>query len=150
MIGPQRQLFNKVLNLVATRAGEAGGIVSRIASSGSEAVGYIDDISDNWPIGIQLHNVEHIDEGYQYNPWTQRGVRRVSKISEIVGVSTHCIVDTNFVDMSASPHSGKKAYLDRLECWTLIIGFPQIKKVNELFFCLMVKAILIWLLAIPR
>lgn len=110
-LGPQRQLHNKQLNLLATRAGEAGGIVSRVASSGLEAVGYIEDITGVYPIGIQLHNVEHIDEGYQYNPWTQRGVRRVSKIGEIVAVCTHCIVDTNFVVQGTQPHSGKKAYL---------------------------------------
>jgi len=110
-LGPQRQLHNKILNMAATRAGEAGGIVSRIASSGVEVVGYVEEIADVWPIGIQLHNVEHIDEGYQYNPWTQRGVRRVSKIGEIVGICTHCIVDTNFVALGATPHSGKKAYL---------------------------------------
>jgi len=110
-LGPQRQLFNKLQSLIATRAGEAGGIVSWIASSGSEAVGYVTDISGVNPIGIQLHNVEHIDEGYQYHPWRERGVRKVSKMAEIVEVSTHCIVDTNFVALGAQPTSGKKAYL---------------------------------------
>lgn len=97
--------------MLANRAGEAGGMVSRVASSGLEVVGYVEDIAGVYPIGIQIHNVEHIDEGYQYNPWTQRGVRRVSKIGEIVAICTHCIVDTNFVALGAQPHSGKKAYL---------------------------------------
>jgi hypothetical protein len=110
-LGPQRQLHNKILNMAATRAGEAGGIVSRVASSGVEVVGYVEEIDGVWPIGIQLHNVEHIDEGYQYNPWTQRGVRRVSKIGEIVGICTHCIIDTNFIHPNANPNSAKKAYL---------------------------------------
>lgn len=110
-LGPQRQLHGLILNMAATRAGEAGGIVSRIATSGTEVVGYIEDITDVYPIGIQIHNVEHIDEGYQYNPWTQRGVRRVSKIGEIVGICAHCIVDTNFVALNSQPHSGKKLYL---------------------------------------
>lgn len=110
-LGPQRQLFNKVLHMASERAGEAGGIVSYVASSGVEVVGYVEDIENVHPIGVQIHNVEHIDEGYQYHPWQQRGVRRVSKPQESVAISTHCIVDTNFVEMTAQPNSGKKAYL---------------------------------------
>jgi hypothetical protein len=110
-LGPQRQLFNKILSLASQRAGEAGGIVSRVASSGVEVVGYVIDIANVYPIGVQIHDVEHIDEGYQYNPWRDRGVRRVSKPEESVAISTHCIVDTNFVEMTAQPNSGKKAYL---------------------------------------
>lgn len=112
MLGSQRSIYEKTLKLVSNRAGEAGGIVSYIKSSGVEVVGYIDSLTGNPdPLGIQLHNVEHIDEGFQYNPWIERGVRRVSKPGEIVAISMNCIVDTNFVHPNAAPHSGLKAYL---------------------------------------
>ncbi len=110
-LGPQRQVGGLTLNMAAEQPGEAGGMVCRVASSGVEVVGYVVDITDLYPIGIQLHDVEFINEGYQYNPWTQRGVREVSKPHEIVGISTNCIVDTNFVALGAQPSTGKFAYL---------------------------------------
>lgn len=112
MLGSRRQIFSKELSLVVNRAGEAGGIVSYVKSSGVEVVGYIADISCSpEPIGVQLHGIEHMDQGFQYHPWQQRGMRRVSQPGDPVGIATKCIVDTNFVHPSANPHSGKKAYL---------------------------------------
>lgn len=110
---PTRQIFHKELNLVSQRAGEAGGIVSYVASSGVQVVGYIADITSTevFPIGVQLHNVEIMDEGYMFNPWVDRGVRRVSKPNEPVAISAHCIVETNFIHPNATPNSSKKAYL---------------------------------------
>lgn len=113
MLGPQRQIYAKELTMVGNRAGEAGGVVSRIATSGVEVIGYLEDISDGCaqPLGIQLHDVEHMDEGYMYDPWTDRGQRRVSRPGETLAFSAHCIVDTNFIHPDANPHSAKKAYL---------------------------------------
>lgn len=112
MLGPTRTIHHRDLTMVAQRAGEAGGILSSIANSGVEVIGYVADcISEASPLGIQLHNVEHIDEGYQYHPWQDRGVRGVSKPGEVVAFSCHCVVDTNFIHPNANPHSGKRAYL---------------------------------------
>lgn len=112
-IKPTRQIFHKELNMVSLRAGEAGGILSYIASSGVPVVGYLEDITsaEVYPLGIQLHNVEIMDEGFMYNPWVDRGVRRVSKPNEPVAFSAHCIVETNFIHPNANPDSSKKAYL---------------------------------------
>ena len=53
-LGAQRKIYAKELTMVANRAGHAGGVVSRIATSGVEVVGYLEDISDcPQPIGIQ-------------------------------------------------------------------------------------------------
>lgn len=113
MLGRRRQVFGLIQSLAKDRAGEAGGILSRVASSGVEIVGYIKNFTDYvvQPLGVQMHSVEHIDEGYQYHPWRTRGVREVSKIGEIVSVSPHCIIDTNFVALGAAPNSSKWAYL---------------------------------------
>ena len=112
MLGPNRQIFGKDLTLVANRAGERGGILSRIATSGVEVVGYLEDISNcPQPIGIQLNDIEHVDLGYQYHPWRDRGMRQVAQPGENVGIAMHCIVDTNFIHPDANPHSASKAYL---------------------------------------
>ncbi len=111
-LGPRRQIFHRENGMASARAGEAGGMLSYVMSSGVPVVGYITDLSEEvFPMGIQLHNVEHMDEGYAFNPWIQRGVRRVSKPNEPVSFSAHCEIDTNFIHPSATPHSGKKAYL---------------------------------------
>jgi hypothetical protein len=111
MLGPQRQIFAKILGMASQRAGERGGLLSYVASSGVTVIGYLDTITTGTiPLGIQLHDVEHIDEGYQFNPM-YRGHREVNKIGESLAFSPHCIVDTNFIHPNAQPHSGKKAYL---------------------------------------
>jgi len=110
-LGAQREVYGMHLNFVAERAGEAGGIMSRVASSGYEVIGYLEDVACAQPLGIQLHNVEHMDLGYQYHPWLDRGVRRVSQPGEVVAICPHGVFDTNFIHPDASPHSGAKAYL---------------------------------------
>jgi hypothetical protein len=111
-LGPRRQIFHRENGMASQRAGEAGGILSYVQSSGVQVVGYIGDISNEvFPLGVQLHNVEIMDEGYMYNPWMDRGVRRVSKPGESVSFSSNCEIDTNFIHPNAQPHSGKKAYL---------------------------------------
>jgi hypothetical protein len=111
-LGPQRQIFHRENGMASLRAGECGGILCYVASSGVQVVGYLADISnDVYPLGVQLHDVEVMDEGYIYNPWVERGVRRVSKPNEAVSFSSHCQIDTNFIHPGANPHSGKIAYL---------------------------------------
>jgi len=113
-LGPQRQIFHRENGMASLRAGECGGVLCYVASSGVQVIGYLGDISDAesvFPLGIQLHDVEIMDEGYIYNPWVERGVRRVSKPNEPVAFSSHCQVDTNFIHPNAQPHSGKFAYL---------------------------------------
>lgn len=113
-LGPQRQIHHRENGMASLRAGECGGVLCYVASSGVQVVGYLADISDQdyvYPLGIQLHDVEIMDEGYMYNPWVERGVRRVSKPNEPVSFSSDCQVDTNFIHPNANPHSGKKAYL---------------------------------------
>ena len=111
-LGPRRQIFAKDLTMIANRAGEAGGILSRIATSGVEVLGYLEDLSNcPQPLGVQLHDIEHMDLGYQYDPWRTRGMRRVSQPGDGVAVSMHCEIDTNFIHPNANPHSAKKAYL---------------------------------------
>lgn len=111
-LGPRRQIFHRENGMVSQRAGEAGGILSYVQSSGVEVIGYLSELTDETcPLGVQLHNVEVMDEGYMYNPSTERGVRRVSKPEEPVSFSMHCEVDTNFIHPNARPDSSKKAYL---------------------------------------
>jgi hypothetical protein len=77
-----------------------------------EVVDYVDEITpETRPIGIQYHNIEHMDEGFMYNPCMERGVRRVSKPGEAVAILINGDVDTNFVHPNANPYTGKKAYL---------------------------------------
>lgn len=111
-LGPRRQIFHKENGMASQRAGEAGGVLSYVMSSGVEVVGYISSFEDEiCPLGIQLHNVEVMDEGYMYNPSQDRGVRRVSKPNEPVSLSADCEIDTNFIHPNANPDSSKKAYL---------------------------------------
>jgi hypothetical protein len=111
MLGPRQQIFHRDLTMVSQRAGEAGGILSWVASSGVEVIDYVDNPAEAQPLGVQLHNVEIMDETYMYNPWRDRGVRQVSKPGEQLAFSSHCEIDTNFIHPNATPHSGKKAYL---------------------------------------
>lgn len=128
MLGTRQQIFHRDLTMVSQAPAECGGILSYVTSSGVEVLDYVADPTDASPLGVLLHNVEVMDEGYMWNPWKDRGVRRVSKPGESVAFSCHCEIDTNFVHPNAAPHSGKKAYLGPSGLVTddASLGGPQI------------------------
>lgn len=110
-LGPSQVQQDLDLSFVKDRAGERGGIVCWVMSSGVQVVGYVANPIGAKPLGIQLNDVEEMDLSRHWHPATDRSMRRVDKPGATVGIAAVGTWDTNFIHPDANPYSGKKAYL---------------------------------------